>query len=175
MTQSGAEAPATEPATSSDVTTEAATSETTPAEPLAAAEPQPAPAQRPAATNPVSRFFGNLARSSTSDAFPMGSMHGDYLLPAQQQYFARLEQQRGTLVARGEAFPMGSAEGEHGYWGPLPSQVAYFDRVEQQRIAASQPQPVARAEIAPAPVSSSEQSAQAGSSEVAIADTSAIR
>ena len=117
---------------------------------------------------PAPRVSLTFERARISDAYPEGSMYGDNHwkpLPNQGQYFASLEQRRATLIARHDAFPMGSATGEEFSHQPLPSQLAYFDRKEQPMIARSQPQPVA----------SSEQSAQAGSAEVAMADTSAIR
>lgn len=117
---------------------------------------------------PAPRVSLTFERARISDTYPEGSMYGDNYwkpLPNQGQYFASLEQRRATLIARHDAFPMGSATGEEFSHQPLPSQLAYFDRKEQPMIASSQPQPVA----------SSEQSAQAGSAEVAMADTSAIR
>jgi hypothetical protein len=137
-------------------------------EQVAVTEQQPAPVAQAEPAGPIGRILGAFQRATPSDAFPEGSMYGDYHwkpLPNQGQYFASLEQRRATLIARHDAFPMGSATGEEFSHQPLPSQLAYFDRKEQPMIASSQPQPVA----------SSEQSAQAGSAEVAMADTSAIR
>lgn len=90
------------------------------------------------------------------------------MLPRQIGYFDRLEQDRRNLVAN--AAPTESGEELR----QLPAQTAYFNRVEQQRLASLQPQQpvVARIEVQPR---TSEEVAQAGSAEVAMADSSAIR
>ncbi|MCC7487679.1 MAG: hypothetical protein IT529_22125 [Burkholderiales bacterium] len=89
---------------------------------------------------PVSR-----AQRAARTAFPRDDEVGAALLPRQIEYFARLEAERGNLVARGDAFPTGSPMNQ---W--LPAQLAYFDRIEEVRMAAAQSREGARAEVAQA-------------------------
>ena len=108
-------------------------------------------------------------------SWPQGSYDSEYWKPMERQgawLEARDHQRQVAYASLGKGFPDGSANSE------FPekmhaSQVAYFERAEQQRLARSQPQSVARA--APVTPSSTETSAQAGSAEIAMADTSAIR
>lgn len=77
------------------------------------------------------------------------------------------------LASLGQGFPDGSANSEHPQH-LLPAQLAYFDGVEQQRFASTQTRRLAPSSEAITP-SSTESSAQAGSAELAMADTSSIR
>jgi hypothetical protein len=110
--------------------------------------------------------------------FPQGSYDSEYWkpMPRQGAWLEARDNQRQVMMAQlGQGFPDGSINSEVAS-RMLPAQVAYFDRAEQQRLARmqpQQPQPVARAE--PATPSATESAAQAGSAEVAMAETSAIR
>lgn len=90
-------------------------------------------------------------------------------LPAQEKYFAQLERERAAQFAAmppvSSVFSSSGFNSDAQVWKPLPAQVAYFERVEQQRIASARSQPLAR----------SESYAQAGSAELAMADSSSIR
>lgn len=108
---------------------------------------------------------------SVAEWIKMNSFREDdsRMLPRQQTYFDRLEQDRRHLVAN--SAPTASGEDLR----QLPAQIAYFDRVEQQRLASLQPQQppvVARIDVQPR---TSEEVAQAGSAEITMADSSAIR
>ena len=156
--QPGQEIQAAEPA----ATTEAVvvTEQTTV---VAVAEQQPAPvSDRPSA-------FGNWRGTVASSTFPQGSTDSDdawrYHSPRQLAYLERLEQQRGTMIALGSSFPAGTNGDEAGAYQPLPAQVAYFNRAEQQRMASIPAQPIASSDVQ---ARSSEESAQAGSAELAM-------
>jgi hypothetical protein len=71
---------------------------------------------------------------------------GNVLLPSQIAYLDGLAAQRGTLIARGDAFPASHSLDDH---APLPVQLAYFDRLDQTRIAAASSRQVARIDGAP--------------------------
>jgi len=119
-------------------------------------------------------IMGWLQARAATDAFPKADGPDDVernMLPAQMAYFNRIDQDRSQRIARGDVFPSGgSVEDKE----PLPAVVAYYDRAEQQRLASTQPrQPVvARVE---SDRRSSEEIAQAGSAELSLADSSAIR
>jgi hypothetical protein len=108
-------------------------------------------------------------------SWPQGSYDSEYGKPMARQAAwleARDNQRQVMMASLGQGFPDGSINSE--FPARLhPAQVAYFERAEQQRLARSQPQAVARAE--PVTPSSTESSAQAGSAEIAMADTSGIR
>jgi len=103
----------------------------------------------------------------TNNSFPKSVGPEDYdrpMLAKQAAYFDR--QDRTQMIARHDAFPGAAYEDR----APLPATVAYFDRGEQQRFASTQTAP--RAEVQ---ARTSQEAAQAGSAEVAMAETSAIR
>ena len=92
------------------------------------------------------------------------------MLPRQIAYYDRLESERRPLMASSAVTGAGGED----EFKISPAQTAYFDRVEQQRLARLQPQQpvVARSDVQPL---TSEERAQAGSAEITIADSSAIR
>jgi len=86
---------------------------------------------------------GGAIRMTSSSAFPKGEIDTEWeRVPAAVAYLDRLERQRGNLIARGDAFPMG-AEGDNGYQ-PLPAQVAYFGGTPVSSAQAETPAPVAK-------------------------------
>lgn len=110
------------------------------------------------------RFMTALRSGTPPPTFPEGS-HGERWtpLPAQLAYFEQLERERAHLVARGDAFPVGSQTES---W-LLPAQVAYFDRLEQQRLASMESPSAPQAEILPIMV-------EASGMEVTMADGLAV-
>ena len=133
-------AAAAEPVTGADPAEVAAEPAESIAQSESAAQPEPM-VQPEAAVQPTAR----VQRAAASAAYPRNDEVGATLLPSLLAYLERMAQQRSHLIARGDAFPTGDAMDQ-----PLPALVAHLDRVDQARIAAAQPQPVARIETAPA-------------------------
>ena len=86
--------------------------------------------------------IGGAIRAKPSSTFPQGTEVEWERVPAAVAYLDRLERQRGNLIARGDAFPMGT-EGDNGYQ-PLPAQVAYFGGTPVASAQVETPAPVAK-------------------------------
>jgi hypothetical protein len=87
--------------------------------------------------------IGGAIRAKPSDTFPKGEIDTEWeRLPAAVAYLDRLEQQRGYLIARGDAFPMGT-QGDN-YYDSLPAQVAYFGGTPVASAQVETPAPVAK-------------------------------
>ena len=106
---------------------------------------------QPAQINPVAENsepivgtapVGGVIRVNSSSTFPQGTEVEWERVPAAVAYLDRLERQRGNLIARGDAFPMGT-EGDNGYQ-PLPAQVAYFGGTPVASAQVETPAPVAK-------------------------------
>ena len=166
-----------QPQTAEAVPTEATAPEQSRAqEPVAVvAETTTVVAAVPVYTAPAASNVQMMSEKDQLNPFNQADMAYFKPLPAQARYFAQIERDRATqLAGRSEGSTMAwlPRDADAQGWQPLPSQAAYFERQERQRFASAQP-PVASNQSET--VARSEASAQAGSAELTIADTSSIR